>query len=236
MLSPCRKIPVQCRVDPVFVFRDRHLAIVRCDGLRNTAEVGQCVVVDTDSVGDITTGHAFSVKILAVRQCRHKYSYLGFDFRVVTVAEPQGFPCIIQFQIDAGIPLNMERCIPAAKPVCVTSAVLAVTQRSFTFDFSCGVVFLPQVLQGFSLAGKHTVDLLRVKVPIQLAFRAFPGFRYRHSAINSLVTFSDSGYENCSHSLNRFRNSFTAVLPSPVTAAISLPLIPFVKWSDRIRL
>ena len=175
MLGPGRKIPIQCRVDPILVFRDRHLAVVRRDGLCHSAEVSQRVVVDADPVGDVTAGHAFRIEIAAVGQRSHEYSHSGSDLRVVSVTEPQGFPCVIQLQVDAGIPLNMERCIPTAKPICVTPAILTVAQRSLAFYLACGVVFLPQVLQRLTLSCERTVDLLRVKLPIQLGFSTFPG-------------------------------------------------------------
>lgn len=176
VLGPCGEITVQSRGNPVLIFRGRNLAVVRGDGLRNTSGVSQGIVVGADPVGNVTAGRTLCIEILTVRQCRHEYGYLGFDLRVVSVTEQQGFPCVIQFHIDAGMSLDMERCIPIAKPVCVTPAVLAVVQRSFSLDLSCGVVFLPQMLQSLTLACKRAVDPLRVKLPIQFRFNALPGF------------------------------------------------------------
>jgi len=96
----CLKILVQAGIDPVLVFRDGYLTVVRRDCLRNPAKVGQRVVVGSDPVEDVAAGHAFNVEIVAERQCGNKDGYGHSQTGIVTVVERQCFPGKIQFQID----------------------------------------------------------------------------------------------------------------------------------------
>ena len=66
MLCPGLEIPVQERVHPVPVPRDRDLAIVAGDYLGHASELIQGVVAHPDPVPDVAFGHALAVEVVAV--------------------------------------------------------------------------------------------------------------------------------------------------------------------------
>lgn len=56
-------------------------------------------------------------------------------------------------------------------------------------------------------------------------------YNLRRTAAYVALRMIDHAHDSSLHSLKRLRNSLTVDFPSPVVAAISLLLIPLVKWS-----
>ena len=54
---------------------------------------------------------------------------------------------VIQFEIDAGITLDVEGQLFVISPFAVTPAVLAITHWLLSIYDTYGIVFLPQMLQ-----------------------------------------------------------------------------------------
>ena len=66
MFSPCLEVFVYGGSYPVLIFCHCHLAVVRSNGLGDSAEVSQRVIVDSQPVCDVAAGHAFDVEVITV--------------------------------------------------------------------------------------------------------------------------------------------------------------------------
>ena len=146
------ELPVQCRIDPILVFCYCNLAVVRCHGLRDSAEICNGVIVDAKPVCNIAAGHTFDVKVVAVGKRGYKYGYFGFPLRVMSVRQPQRLSGVVKFETNSRRTWNMECHVFTAKPPLITSAILPIAQRLFSVHFTGGIVFLPQVHERFTLA------------------------------------------------------------------------------------
>ena len=89
------------------------------------------------------------------------------------VTEPQRLSGEVQFQTDTGSSRNMNGHVPAAQPVLITSAVLTVAQWSLAVNYTGGIVFLPQMFEGFALSGKSTADFFRIEVTVKFGLDRF---------------------------------------------------------------
>src|SRR5699024_4615315 len=158
MLCPCLEIFIQDRADPVLVPGNCYFTIIRGDCRRHAAKIGQRIIADPDPVPDITFGHSLSVKVITVGEGCDKNGYLCGLFRVPAVMQIELFSRIIQFEIDAGITLDVEGQLFGICPFAVTSAVLAVAHWLLSIYDTYSIVFLPQMLQGFSFAGQSLID------------------------------------------------------------------------------
>ena len=78
---------------------------------------------------------------------------------------------VVQFEIDAGITLDVEGQLFGISPFAVTPAVLAITHRFLPVYDTYGIVFLPQMLQGLSFTGQSLVDSFLVKIPVEELIR-----------------------------------------------------------------
>ena len=146
------ELPVQCRIDPILVFCYCNLAVVRCHGLRDSAEICNGVIVDAKPVCNIAAGHTFDVKVVAVGKRGYKYGYFGFPLRVMSVRQPQRLSGVVKFETNSRRTWNMECHVFTAKPPLITSAILPIAQRLFSVHFTGGIVLLPQMLECFALA------------------------------------------------------------------------------------
>ena len=167
VFSPGLKVLVQARIDPIFVFGNGHLAIIRRNRLCDPTKIGNGIVVHPDPVADIAAGHSLDIEIIAVRQCRHKDGYFGGHLQIAAVVNAQRLSGIIQFCIDSGKPLNVEGNLGAVEPIRISPAKLAVAQRLSSVHCSCGVVLLPQMLERFPFLRQGTMYFFRVEIPVE---------------------------------------------------------------------
>ena len=108
MLCPCLEIFIQNRTDPILVFRNRYFAIVWGNSWRYSSKIGKSIVVNPDPVFDVTLGHPFSVKVIAVsKSCNKNGDFRGF-FRISAIMQIQLFPCIVQLKVYARVTLDMK--------------------------------------------------------------------------------------------------------------------------------
>src|SRR5699024_6230055 len=130
-----------------------YFTIIRGDRWGHAAKIGQRIIVDPNPVPDITFGHSFSVKVITVGESCDKNGYLCGLFRVPAVMQIELFSRIVQFEIDAGITLDVEGQLFGIRPFAVTPAVLAVAHWLLPIYDTYGIVFLPQMFQGLPFAG-----------------------------------------------------------------------------------
>lgn len=64
--GPFLEILVQERIDPVHVLQHGNLCVVGCADLRDTSEIPQGIVVDTDPVSAVAARHPLRIEVLAV--------------------------------------------------------------------------------------------------------------------------------------------------------------------------
>ena len=140
VLGPGLKLFVNARVDPILVLGNSNLTVVRGNGLRDSAKVGQCVIVDTDPVADIAIGKSLDVEVVAERERGNEDRNRSQVVRITAVVDDQRFSGVIQFCIDSGITLDMEGDILVAHPVCIPPAILPVAERPFPVYFALCVV------------------------------------------------------------------------------------------------
>lgn len=74
---------------------------------------------------------------------------------------------LIDIKIDSRISLDMKSEFSGICPFTVPSAILAVTHRLPSIHNAYGIVFLPEMLEGFSLAGKCLINSFLVEIPVQ---------------------------------------------------------------------
>ena len=127
MVGPGLEVLVHAGIDPILVFRNSYLAVIRGNRLCDSAKVRNGIVVDTDPVAYIAGYHSFCVEVITERQRSHEDGDGSQFLWVATVAKNQGLSSIIQFRIHAGIALNMKCNFCAVQPVCITPAKLPVT-------------------------------------------------------------------------------------------------------------
>lgn len=108
MFRPGLEIPVQERVHPVPVPRDRDLAVVAGDYLGHAPEVIKGIVAHPDPVPDITFGHTLAVEVVAVLQGGDEDRDLRREAGIPPVMEKQRLPREIKLQVDSRIPLDVE--------------------------------------------------------------------------------------------------------------------------------
>lgn len=130
VFSPGLKVLVECRVNPVLVFRDSNLAVVRSDSCRDTAEVVQCVIVDSEPVLYLAFCHSLGIEVFTVGQGCNEDSHLGRVLRGRTVMDNERLPGVIKLKVDARLVWDMDGYLLECQPFRVTPAVLAITQRS----------------------------------------------------------------------------------------------------------
>src|SRR5699024_6983616 len=135
------------------------------------AKIGQRVIVDPDPVPDIAFRHAFGIKVVTISEGGDKDGDLCGLFRIPAVMQIELLTGIIQFEIDAGITLDMEGQLFGISPFAVTPAVLAIAHWLLSIYDTYGIVFLPQMLQGLSFTGQSLVDSFLVKIPVEELIR-----------------------------------------------------------------
>ena len=167
MFCPCLKIFIQDRADPVLVPGNRHLTVIRGNRWSHAAKIGQRVIVDPDPVPDIAFRHAFSIKVITVSEGSDKDGDLCGLFRIPTVMQAKLLPCIVKFEIDARITLNVKGQLFGISPFTVTSAVLTIAHWLLSVYDTYSIVFLPQMLQGLSFAGQSLIDRFLIKIPVE---------------------------------------------------------------------
>src|SRR5699024_9652863 len=124
--------------------------------------------------------HSFSVKVITVGESCDKNGYLCGLFRVPAVMQIELFSRIVQFEIDAGITLDVEGQLFGIRPFAVTPAVLAVAHWLLPIYDTYGIVFLPQMLQGFSFAGQSLIDSFLVEIPVKELIRRYNRLFIKH--------------------------------------------------------
>ena len=108
MFCPCLEILIQYRIDPIFVFRNSYFAVVRCNGWRYSTKIGKSIVINPYPIPDVTLGHPFRVKVIAVsKSCNKNGDFCGF-FRISAVMQIQLLPCIVQLKVYTRVTLDMK--------------------------------------------------------------------------------------------------------------------------------
>lgn len=167
MFCPCLEVFIQDRTDPVLVPGNRHLAVIRGNRWSHAAKIGQRVIVHPDPVPDITFRHAFGIKVVTISESSNKDGDLCGFFRIPAVMQIKLLTDVIQFEIDAGITLDVEGQLFGISPFAATPAILAITHWLLSIYDTYGIVFLPQMLQGLPFAGQSLVDSFLVKIPVE---------------------------------------------------------------------
>ena len=93
---------------------------------------------------------------------------------------------VVQFEIDAGITLDVEGQLFGISPFAVTPAVLAIAHWLLSVYDTDGIVFLPQMLQGLPFAGQSLIDSFLVEIPVEELIRRYAGF-FIEQALNVFV-------------------------------------------------
>ena len=162
MFCPCLEVFIQDRADPVFVPGNRHLAVIRGNRRSHAAKIGQRVIVYPDPVPDIAFRHAFGIKVVTISEGGDKDGDLCGLFRIPAVMQIELLTGIIQFEIDAGITLDMEGQLFGISPFAVTPAVLAIAHWLLSIYDTYGIVFVrgkvilqPQGKEFFTCRGKN---------------------------------------------------------------------------------
>ena len=169
VLRPGLEILVEAGFDPVLVLGDSDLTVVRRNRLSDASKVGNGVVVDSKPVADVAAGHSLDVEIVAERQGGDEDGHFGSRFRIAPVMDAQRFPGKVQFQVDAGDPLDVESDLGAVQPVGIAPTILAVAQRLATVHRTGSIILPPQVLKRFSLPGQGAMNVLRIEVPVEVS-------------------------------------------------------------------
>ena len=126
VFCPCLKISIKARLDPVFVFEHRDLAVIRGDRLGNSAKVSDRIIVHPDPVAYITAGHAFNIEVITVRKGGNKNGNSRGIVRILPVMQAKGLSCVIQLKVNARMPRKVECNLFIVHPVSITPAELAV--------------------------------------------------------------------------------------------------------------
>ena len=126
MFCPCLEIFIQDRADPVLVPGNRYFTVVRSDSRGHAAKIGQRIIVHPDPVPDIAFGHAFGVKVITVGKGSDKDRDLCGLFRVPPIVQVKLLSCIVQFEVDTGVTLDVKGQLFGISPFAVTSAVLPI--------------------------------------------------------------------------------------------------------------
>ena len=186
MFCPCLEVFIQDRADPVFVPGNRHLTVIRGNRWSHAAKIGQRVIVHPDPVPDIAFRHAFGIKVITVGKGSDKDGDFCGLFRVPSVMQIELLSGVVQFEIDAGITLDVEGQLFGISPFAVTPAVLAIAHWLLSVYDTDGIVFLPQMLQGLPFAGQSLVDGFLVEIPVEELIRRYAGF-FIEQALNVFV-------------------------------------------------
>lgn len=143
VLGPSLKILVDARIDPVSVFCNCHLTVVRDDGLSDAAKVGKGIVVDPDPVADIAAGHTLNVEIIAVGHGSNKDRDRDSLLWISSIMDAQRLSGEVQLQIDTGIALNVEGDLIALEPLRIPPAKLAVTEGPAAVYNAGSIILFP---------------------------------------------------------------------------------------------
>ena len=220
-VSTCLEIFVQDRADPVFIPGNRHLTVIRRNCRGYAAKIGQRIIVYPDPVPDIAFRHVFGIKVITVGKGSDKDGDLCGLFRISAVMQIELLSGVVQLEIDAEITLDVEGQLFGIGPFAITPAVLAIAHWLLSVYNTYGIVFLPQMLQGFPFAGQSLVDSFLIKIPVEELIRQYTWLFIEQAPMYSFVTSACKGYESSRFSLKRFRNSLTVVLlQSPQLSAI----------------
>ena len=205
MFCPCLKIFIQDRSDPILVSGSCHLVVIWGNRWSHTTKIGQSVIVHTDPVLDIVFRHTFGIKVIAVGKSSDKNGDPCNLFRVPTVIQIELLSGIIQFEIDAGITLDVEGQLFEIGPFAVAPAVLSIAHWLLPVYDTDGIVFLLQMFQGHPFASQSLIARFLVKILVEKLIRRYAGLFIEQALMYSFVTSAGKGYESSGFSLKRFR-------------------------------
>ena len=129
------KAPVRCF--------GNHFTIIRGDRRYRASKIRQRIIVHPDPVPDIAFCHAFGIKVITVSEGSNKDRDLCGLFRVPAVMQIELLSGVIQFEINAGITLDMEGQLFGISSFAVTPAVLTITHWLLPVYGTYRIVFLP---------------------------------------------------------------------------------------------